>query len=85
VLAVPRFAARHAAEHTRDDRQRIVLGPDLVAGSAGPDERDVLALLRGAYLDLPADAEGDGPGARPTAIVKAARAVRRAAQRVRSV
>ncbi|MGW5788063.1 hypothetical protein ACWEWK_29235 [Streptomyces sp. NPDC003757] len=79
MLAVPRFAARHAAGHTRDDRQRIVLGPELVAGSAGPDERDVLALLRGAYPYLPADAEGDGPGVRPTAMVTAARAVRRAA------
>ncbi|MFD7957235.1 hypothetical protein ACFV4X_27560 [Streptomyces ardesiacus] len=80
VLAVPRFAARHAAEHTRDDGQRIVLGPELVAGGAGPDERDVQALLRGAYPYLPADAEGDGPGARPTAMVTTARAVRRAAQ-----
>ncbi|MFH9044317.1 hypothetical protein ACH4FA_33975 [Streptomyces sp. NPDC017966] len=80
VLAVPRFAARHAADHTRDDRQRITLGPDLLAGGAGPDERDVLALLRGAYPYLPADAEGDGPGARPTAMVTTARAVRRAAQ-----
>jgi hypothetical protein len=80
VLAVPRFAARHAADHTRDDRQRIVLGPELVAGSAGPDEWDVLALLRGAYPYLPADAEGDGPGARPMATVTTARAVRRAAQ-----
>jgi hypothetical protein len=32
VLAVPRFAARHAADHTRDDRQRVVLGPDLAGG-----------------------------------------------------
>ncbi|MFD8609611.1 hypothetical protein [Streptomyces sp. NPDC059631] len=80
VLAVPRFAARHAADHTRDDRQRITLGPDLVAGSVGADERDVLALLRGAYPYLPADAERDGPGARPTAMVTTARAVRRAAQ-----
>ncbi|MGW4349006.1 hypothetical protein ACWEL8_28590 [Streptomyces sp. NPDC004690] len=79
VLAVPRFAARHAADHTRDDRQRIVLGPDLVSG-AGPDERDVRAMLRGAYPYLLADAEGDGPGARPTAMVTTARAVRRAAQ-----
>jgi hypothetical protein len=80
VLAVPRFAAGHSAEHTRDDRQRVILGPELVAGSAGSDERDVLALLRGAYPYLPADTEGDGPGARPTAMVTAARAVRRAAQ-----
>ncbi|MBX9366017.1 hypothetical protein [Streptomyces sp. WAC04114] len=65
VLAVPRFAA----DHTRDDRQGIVLGPELVAGTAEPDELDVLALLRGAYPYLPADAEGDGPGARPTATV----------------
>ncbi|MFJ8158806.1 hypothetical protein [Streptomyces sp. NPDC094468] len=80
VLAVPRFAARHAADHTRDDRQRVVLGPELVAGTAGPDERDVLALLRGAYPYLSVDAEGDGPGAGPTAMVTTARAVRRAAQ-----
>ncbi|MBP2055972.1 hypothetical protein J2Z21_008989 [Streptomyces griseochromogenes] len=80
VLAVPRFAARHAADHTRDDRLRVVLGPELVAAAAEPDERDVLALLRGAYPYLPADAEGDGPGARPTAMVTTARAVRRAAQ-----
>ncbi|MFD7704151.1 hypothetical protein [Streptomyces caelestis] len=80
VLAVPRFAARHAVDHTRDDRQRITLGPDLLAGSTGPDERDVLALLRGAYPYLPTDAEGDGPGARPTATVTTARAARRAAQ-----
>lgn len=80
LLAVPRFAARHAADHTRGDRQRIVLGPELVAGTAEPDERDVLALLRGAYPYLPADAEADGPGARPTAMVTTARAVRRAAQ-----
>ncbi|MFD0449436.1 hypothetical protein ACFQ10_54970 [Streptomyces indonesiensis] len=80
VLTVPRFAARHAADHTRDDRQRVILGPELVAGTAEPDERDVLALLRGAYPYLPADAEGDGPGARPTATVTTARAVRRAAQ-----
>ncbi|MFG2683959.1 hypothetical protein [Streptomyces sp. NPDC048392] len=80
VLAVPRFAARHAAGHTLDDRQRITLGPELVAGSTGPDERDVLALLRGAYPYLPADAEGDGAGARPTAMVTTARAVWRAAQ-----
>ncbi|MEW2290549.1 hypothetical protein [Streptomyces sp. NPDC047841] len=32
VLAVPRFAARHAAEHTRDHPGRIVVGPDLHAG-----------------------------------------------------
>ncbi|MFI7296912.1 hypothetical protein [Streptomyces sp. NPDC050121] len=80
VLAVPRFAARHAAGHTRDDRQRVILGPELVAGTAEPDEQDVLALLRGAYPYLPADAEGDGPGAMPTAMVTTARAVRRAAQ-----
>ncbi|NEE23035.1 hypothetical protein G3M58_93370 [Streptomyces sp. SID7499] len=80
VLAVPRFAARHAAGHTRDDRQRIILGPDLAGGTAEPDERDVLALLRRAYLYLLADAEGDGPGAGPTAVVTAARAVRRAGQ-----
>lgn len=80
VLAVPRFAARHAADHTRDDRQRVILGPDLAAGSAEPDERDVLALLRGAYPYLPVDAEGDGPGATPSAMVTTARAVRRAAQ-----
>ncbi|MFF8931487.1 hypothetical protein ACF1AO_29945 [Streptomyces longwoodensis] len=83
VLAVPRFAAQHAADHTRDHRQRVVLGAHLAAGSAGPDERDVLALLRGAYPYLPADAEGDGPDARPTALVTAARAVRRDAQRER--
>lgn len=80
VLAVPRFAARHATDHTRDDRQRIILGPDLGGGTAEPDERDVLALLRGAYPYLPADAEGDGPGARPTAMVTTAQAVRRAAR-----
>ncbi|WP_324790402.1 hypothetical protein [Streptomyces sp. H51] len=80
VLAVPRFAARHAADHTRGDRQRVVLGPELVAGTAGPDERDVLALLRGAYPYLSVDAEGDGPGAGPTAMVTTARAVRRAAR-----
>ncbi|WP_093895604.1 hypothetical protein [Streptomyces sp. Ncost-T10-10d] len=77
VLAVPGFAARHAADHTRDDQQRIALGPDLPAGTAGPDERDVLALLRGAYPYLPADAADDGAGARPTAMVTTARAVRR--------
>lgn len=67
VLAVPRFAARHAADHTRDDRHRVVLGPELVAGTAEPDKRDVLALLRGAYPCLPADAEAMGgvPGPRP--------------------
>ncbi|MFF7858778.1 hypothetical protein [Streptomyces sp. NPDC007904] len=80
VLAVPRFAARHAADHTRGDRQRITLGPGLFPGSAGPDEHDVLMLLRGAYPYLPADAEGDGPGAGPTAMVTTARAVRRAAR-----
>ncbi|MEV5433172.1 hypothetical protein [Streptomyces sp. NPDC052701] len=40
----------------------------------------MLALLRRAYPYLPADAEGDGPGAGPSAMVTAARAVRRAAQ-----
>ncbi|KDN72962.1 hypothetical protein DF19_07215 [Streptomyces olindensis] len=80
VLAVPRFATRHAADHTRDDRQRVILGSDLVAGTAEPDKLDMLALLRGAYPYLPADAEGDGPSARPTAMVTTARAVRRADQ-----
>jgi hypothetical protein len=37
-------------------------------------------LLLGAYPYLPADAEGDGPGTGPTAMVTTARAVRRAAQ-----
>ncbi|MFF5826044.1 hypothetical protein ACFY8Q_31615 [[Kitasatospora] papulosa] len=80
VLAVPGFAARHAADHTGDDQRRIVLGPGLLAGAAGPDERDVLMLLRGAYPYLSADAAGDGPWARPTAMVTTARAVRRVAQ-----
>jgi hypothetical protein len=85
VLAVPRFAARHAAGHPRDDLQRVILGPDLVAGTAGPDERDVLALLRRACPYLPVDAEGAGPGAGPTAMVTTARAVRRVAQLGRRV
>lgn len=80
VLAVPRFAARHAADHIRDDRQRITLGPELAAGGAGPDEQDVPALLRGACPYLPADAERDGPGVKPMAMVTTARAVRRAAR-----
>ncbi|MYR74196.1 MULTISPECIES: hypothetical protein [unclassified Streptomyces] len=80
MLAVPGFAARHAAAHTGDDQRRIVLGPGLLAGTAGPDERDVLMLLRGAYPYLSADAACDGPGARPTAMVTTARAVRRVAQ-----
>ncbi|MFJ3189641.1 hypothetical protein [Streptomyces halstedii] len=65
VLAVPRFAALHAAEHTRKEPQRIVLGPGLAAGSAGPEMRDVLARLRRACPYLAAAGDGVGPGPRP--------------------
>jgi hypothetical protein len=80
LLSVPRFAAQHAAEHTRGKKGRITLGPGIPAGATGPDEQDVLALLRGAYPYLPADAERDGPGAQPTPLVTKARAARRSAQ-----
>ncbi|MFE7049865.1 hypothetical protein ACFVAM_16055 [Streptomyces californicus] len=83
VLAVPRFAALHATEHTREEPQRIVPGPALPSGGAGPDMRDVLALLRRACPYLPADADGDGAGAVPTAMVATARAVRRSERRGR--
>ncbi|MGW5482936.1 hypothetical protein [Streptomyces sp. NPDC004008] len=78
VLAVPRFAAQHAAEHTRDHPGRIVVRPDLDA--KGPDEQEVLTLLRGAYPYLEVDAERDGAGAEPTSLVAKARAVRRDAR-----
>ncbi|WGD45130.1 hypothetical protein [Streptomyces cathayae] len=81
VLAVPRFAARHAGEHTREHWGRIVVGPDVAAGATGPEEQEVLALLRGAYPYLLADAEWDGAGAAPTPLVTKAGAVRRDAQR----
>ncbi|MCZ1011923.1 hypothetical protein [Streptomyces lydicus] len=77
VLAVPGFAARHAAEHATAESGRIVLGPALPAAAAGPDERDVLALLRGAYPYLPTDAERDGADASPTPLMSKARAARR--------
>ncbi|MFE2101662.1 hypothetical protein [Streptomyces sp. NPDC059468] len=80
VLAVPRFAARHAAEHTREQRGRMTVEPDLPPGANVPEEQDVLALLRGAYPYLPVDAVRDGAGAQPTSLVTKARAARRDAR-----
>ncbi|MCX4538982.1 hypothetical protein OHA79_44735 (plasmid) [Streptomyces sp. NBC_00841] len=80
VLSVPRFAAQHAAEHTRDDVGRIVPGPVLPQG-AGPAEQDVLALQRGAYPYLATDTGQDGAGAQPTPLVTKARETRRSARR----
>ncbi|MFE2536284.1 hypothetical protein [Streptomyces sp. NPDC059371] len=85
VLALPRFAARHAAEHIREHRGRITAGPELTPRADGPAEHDVLTLLRGAYPYVPADAGSDGADPRPTALVVKARTGRRAArQRTRS-
>ncbi|MET8583594.1 hypothetical protein ABZX39_22390 [Streptomyces collinus] len=80
VLAVLRFAAEHAAGHTRGQTGRVTVGPDLAPGAAGPEEQDVLALLRGAYPYVPADADRDGAAARPTDLVRKARAARRDAR-----
>ncbi|MET9509411.1 hypothetical protein ABZX62_13155 [Streptomyces flavidovirens] len=80
VLAVPQFAAQHAAEHTRDNKGQIVLGPDLPP-SASPVAQDVLALLPGAYPYLAAVAEQDCAGAQPTPLVTKAREARRSARR----
>ncbi|MGW8955925.1 hypothetical protein [Streptomyces sp. NPDC055709] len=77
---MPRFAARHAADHTREDQQRIVLGPELPAGATAPGEHEVRALLRVAYPYLPADIEPDGPGALPSPPVVKARAIRRSSR-----
>jgi len=80
VLSVPRFAAQHAAEHTRSEKERISLGPDVPDAAVGPAEQDVLTLLRSAYPYLPTDAERDGAGVQPTPLVTKARAARRNAQ-----
>ncbi|MFE9400120.1 hypothetical protein [Streptomyces flavidovirens] len=76
----PQFAAQHAAEHTRDNKGQIVLGPDLPP-SASPVAQDVRALLRDAYPYLAVDAEQDGAGAQPTPLVTKAREARRSARR----
>jgi hypothetical protein len=84
VLAVPVFAARHAAEHTRGTG-RITLGPALTAGreksAAAVDEADVHQLLRTAYPYLVVDAERDGAQPRPTDALRSARETRRTPDR----
>ncbi|GAB2740600.1 hypothetical protein [Amycolatopsis magusensis] len=79
VLAVPAFAAAHAAELTERRRdQQITVGP---APDDDPQRRaaQVLALARTAYPYLADDAAADGTRARPTRMVLRARAERRPA------
>ncbi|WP_143132660.1 hypothetical protein [Amycolatopsis rubida] len=77
VLAVPAFAAAHAADlaSVRHGQQSIP-GPVLSPGSDGAAEH-ALRMLRTRYPYLPGDAEADGARARPTRTVIRARAERR--------
>ena len=79
VLAVPAFAAAHAAEITARRRdQQITVGPILGDDPATVTEQ-ALALARTAYPYLAEDAAADGTRARPTRLVLRARSERRPA------
>ncbi|MGW4690674.1 hypothetical protein ACWEPM_38160 [Streptomyces sp. NPDC004244] len=75
VLAVPTFAARHAEEHTRGSRGRVVVGPVVAEGASVGGE--VQGLLRAAFPYLEPDTADDGDHPEPSAAVRAAREARR--------
>lgn len=77
VLAVPAFAAAHAADlASARHGQQIVPGPVLGQDSQAAADQ-ALQMLRARYPYLPEDAAADGPRARPTQAVIRARAQRR--------
>ncbi|KQV11994.1 MULTISPECIES: hypothetical protein [unclassified Kitasatospora] len=82
VLSVPRYAAEQAVEHARYQRQRITLrspGDDSRATESdpGPAVRD---LLLTACPWLAEDPAADGPSPEASAVIRATRAVERAAR-----